>query len=168
MGEREPSGRPLKVPWGVLRATNAHRVSSSRARRWGSFPTTADVGIWATGANPAALFEALGLGLFALMTDLRKVRRTEERAVSASGADPAELVVAFLTELIVLQQTDGFLARDIRARPIGNPPTALVASVSGEPFDPKRHSARIEVKAVTLHGLVFDAARGRARVIVDI
>jgi SHS2 domain-containing protein len=143
-------------------------VRASRARRWGSFPTTADVGIWATGGNPAALFEALGLGLFALMTDLRKVRRQEERAVSASGGDPTELVVAFLTELIVLQQTDGFLARDIRARPVGNPPTAIVASVTGERFDPARHSARTEVKAVTLHGLVFDPERGRARVIVDI
>jgi SHS2 domain-containing protein len=137
-------------------------------RRWGSFPTTADVGIWATGKNPAALFEALGLGLFALMTDLRKVQKKEERAVSASGDDPAELVVAFLTELLVLQQTDGFLVRDIRARPLGNPPTAIVASLTGERFDPARHSARTEVKAVTLHGLVFDPDRGRARVIVDI
>jgi SHS2 domain-containing protein len=102
------------------------------------------------------------------MTDLRKVRRREERAVSASGADPTELVVAFLTELIVLEQTEGFVGRDIRARPVGDPPTAIVASVSGERFDPDRHTSRTEVKAVTLHGLVFDAAHGRARVIVDI
>jgi len=88
--------------------------------------------------------------------------------VSASGEDPTELVVAFLTELIVLEQTEGFIGRDIRARPVGDPPTAIVASVSGERFDPDRHTSRTEVKAVTLHGLVFDPARGRARVIVDI
>jgi len=139
-----------------------------RARRWGSFPTTADVGVWATGPTTAALFEALGLGLFALMTDLRKVRPREERAVSASGGDPTELVVAFLTELLVLEQTEGFVARDIRARPVGDPPTAIVASVSGERFDPLRHSSRTEVKAVTYHDLVFDPTDGRARVIVDI
>ena len=102
------------------------------------------------------------------MTDLRKVQRKEERAVSASGNDATELVVAFLTELIVLEQTDGFLARDIRARPLGNPPTAIVASVSGERFDPSRHSSRTEVKAVTFHDLVYDPRNGRARVIVDI
>jgi len=140
----------------------------SRTRRWGSFPTTADVGVWATGPDAASLLEALGLGLFALMTDLRKVRPAEERAVSASGGDPTELVVAFLTELLVLEQTDGFLAREIRARPVGNPPTAVVASVRGEHFDPDRHTSRTEVKAVTFHGLVFDPAAGRARVIVDI
>jgi len=88
--------------------------------------------------------------------------------VSASGSDPAELVVAFLTELLLLEQTDRFIGREIRARTLGSPPTALVASVAGEQFDPARHPARTEVKAITLHGLVFDPASGRARVIVDI
>lgn len=162
------SGRLLNLPSGVVRTTTEPRVRPAPARRWGSFPTTADVGIWATGATPAALFEALGLGLYALMTDLRKVRRTEERAVSASGGDATELVVAYLTELLVLEQMDGFIGRDIRAHPVGDPPTAIVASVSGERFDAARHSSRTEVKAVTLHDLVFDPARGRARVIVDI
>jgi SHS2 domain-containing protein len=43
-----------------------------------------------------------------------------------------------------------------------------VASLQGETFDPERHTVRTEVKAVTLHHLVFDARAGRARVIVDI
>ena len=152
----------------MVLATSANRRRRATARRWGSFPTTADVGIWATGPTDAALFEALGLGLFALMTDLGRVRPRTERAVSASGSDPPSLVVAYLSELLLLQQTEGFLARDIRARPVGEPPTAIVASVTGEVFDPGRHSARTEVKAVTLHELTIDFALGRARVIVDI
>ena len=138
------------------------------ARRWGSFPTTADVGIWASGPTAAALLEALGLGLFALMTDLRKVRPRFERAASASGVDAPALVVAFLSELLQLYEADGFVARTIEVRPLGDPPTALVASLRGEPFDPTRHPARTEVKAATFHHLVFDPAAGRARVIVDI
>ena len=126
------------------------------------------MGIWATGATPAALFEALGLGLFALITDLSTVRPTSERAVSASGGDPAALVVAYLSELLLLEQTEGFLVREIRAQPVGDPPTALVASVKGEVFDAARHPSRTEVKAVTLHDLTIDFAAGRARVIVDI
>jgi SHS2 domain-containing protein len=102
------------------------------------------------------------------MTDLRRVRPREERAVSAAGADPTELVVAYLTELLKLEATDGFLAREIRVRPIGDPPTALVAGVRGEPFDPRRHAVGTEVKAITFHELALDLARGRARVIVDI
>jgi SHS2 domain-containing protein len=126
------------------------------------------MGIWATGATPGQLFEALGLGLFALMTDLRQVRPAQERAVSASGTDPTALTVAYLTELLLLQQREGFIARTLEVRAIGDPPTALLASARGEPFDPDRHPAGIEVKAVTFHELTLDLAHGRARVIVDI
>jgi SHS2 domain-containing protein len=102
------------------------------------------------------------------MTDLRRVRPLEERAVSASAADPTALVVAFLTELLRLQQQDGFIGRSIEARPIGRPPTAVVASVRGERLDPGRHTVGTEVKAITFHELSIDLERGRARVIVDI
>ncbi len=102
------------------------------------------------------------------MTDLRRVRPREERAVSAAAADPAALVVRFLSELLLLHEQDGFLAREISVRPMGDPPTALLASVRGEPFDRARHAAGTGVKAVTFHALDFDVAQGRARVIVDI
>ena len=126
------------------------------------------MGIWARGESARELLEALGLGLYALMTDLRRVRPRVERAVSASGEDPTSLVVSFLTELLVLKETEGFVGCQIRARPVGNPPTAIVASVAGEPFDPTRHTARVDVKAITFHELEFDTDHGRARVIVDI
>lgn len=142
--------------------------SRSPLRRWGSFPTTADVGLWARGRTPEALLEALGLGLYALMTDLRRVRPTTERAVSASAQDPASLVVAFLSELLVLRESEGFVGRRMHVRPLGSPPTALLARVNGERFDPTRHVTHFDVKAVTFHGLLFDPERGRARVIVDI
>jgi SHS2 domain-containing protein len=126
------------------------------------------VGLWARGDSTSELFEALGLGLFALMTDLRKVRGLEERAVNASGVDPAGLVVTFLTQLITLNAVEGFLAREIRCRPVGTPPTALLAQLRGETFDPARHSRHFEVKAATFHQLVVDVEHHRARVILDI
>ena len=144
------------------------RPRSRPRRRWGSFPTTADMGVWATGASPRELYEALGLSLFAVLTDLRSVRPRVERALSASAEDPTALAVTFLNELLGLQQTDGFLARTISVRLVGEPPTALLASVRGEIFDPDRHPSRVEVKAVTLHAAEVDLARGRARLIVDI
>lgn len=101
------------------------------------------------------------------MTDLRRVRPREERRFRASADDPPGLVVAYLSELL-LAADDGFVARRISVTSAGDPPTSLTARAVGEPFDPARHPARIEVKAVTFHGLSFDPARGRARVIVDI
>lgn len=102
------------------------------------------------------------------MTDLRKVRSREERAVQASGPDPPGLVVAFLTQLITLNAVEGFLVREIRCRPVGTPPTALLAQLRGEPFDPDRHPRHFEVKAATFHELEVDLDHYRARVIVDI
>lgn len=139
-----------------------------RAVRWGSFPTTADVGLWARAPTAAGLLEGLGLALFAQMTELKRVRPRLERTVTATGTDPTALVVAYLTALLDLEQDDGFVASRIAVRPEGSPPTRLVATAWGEPFDPQRHRARIEVKAVTFHRLVFDPARGVARVILDI
>ena len=138
------------------------------APRHGTFPTTADVGIWATGASAAALLEGLGLALYALLADPRGVRPRVERTVRASGGDPAELAVNFLGELLVLEEAEGFLGRRIAARTAGTPARSVVARVAGEPFDPDRHVGRTEVKAVTYHGLVFDPRAGRARVIVDL
>ena len=143
-------------------------VLSRPKRSWGTFPTTADMGIRATGANASELLEALGLGLFALVTDLRTVRPLEERTVAASAGDPESLVVAYLGQLVLLQQVEGFLVRSIHARAVGVPPTSVLATVRGEPYDAARHPQRIEVKAITLHRLLFDPAAGRARVIVDI
>ena len=138
------------------------------ARRWGTFPTTADVGIWASGPTAAALLEGLGLALYGLLADPRYVRPRDERIVRADGADPTELAVAFLTALLVLQETDGFLGRRIAATTRGRPVTTVTARVLGEPFDARRHVARTEVKAITYHGLLFDPRAGRARVIVDL
>jgi SHS2 domain-containing protein len=126
------------------------------------------VGIWATGPTAGALLEELGLALYGLTTDLRGVRPREVRDVRASADDGPGLVVAFLGQLLLLEEDDGFVGRSIRARVTGDRPRAVVARVRGERFDPTRHVARTEVKAITLHGLVFDPRRGRARVIVDI
>ena len=140
----------------------------ARHRTYGRFPTTADVGIRATGGTVGELFEGLGLGLFALMTDLRKVRPTEDRTVTASGGDVEQLTVAYLSQLLLLEQEEGFLVREISARAIGRPPTSILATVRGEAFDAARHPRRVEVKAITMHRLTVDLVDRRARVIVDI
>lgn len=137
-------------------------------RRWGSFPTTADVGIWASAHEPGDLYGALASALMAQVTDLRSVRPREHRSVQVEGSDPTALAVNFLSALLVLQQDEGFLVRRASVRLMGRGPTALVAELDGEPFDAARHPRGVEVKAITLHRSQVDLARGRARLIVDI
>jgi SHS2 domain-containing protein len=135
---------------------------------WGTFPTTADTGLWARSSTLPGLFGGLGTGLFAVMTDLRGVRAREVRTVSARGPDLPGLAVSLLSELIVLEQTEGFVARRVVAGLRTRPTPALDADVYGEPWDPDRHDRRKEVKAVTLHRLRFMERPARARVILDI
>lgn len=136
--------------------------------RYGSFPTTADVGLWATAPTPDALFGALGTGLFALMTDLEHVRSAERRAVQAEGNDLPSVVVAFLTELLLLEQTEGFVGRSVEAHVDGRGPARVTAEVVGERIDASRHVRLKEIKAVTLHRLEIGLDPPSARVILDI
>jgi SHS2 domain-containing protein len=156
----------------ALRAVRPVALATTRtarpARRFGTFPTTADVGIWASGPTAAALLEGLARALYGLLVDPRGVRPLEERSVRAEGGDAEELAVAFLGELLLLAEADGFLGRRVRATTRGRPATSVTARVVGERFDPARHTARTEVKAITYHDLRFDPRAGRARVIVDL
>lgn len=157
------------MPLGVAGDPGGSRTDRPpRTVRWGSFPTTADVGIWARAHSAHGLLEGLGCALFAQMTDLRRVRPRETRCIEASGRDPSALVVAYLTALLALEQDDGFLARRFRVKTEGRPIHRASAEVVGEPFEPGRHRPKIEVKAVTLHRIRFDTRGGEARVILDI
>jgi SHS2 domain-containing protein len=136
--------------------------------RWGSFPTTADTGVWARSTTVDGLFGALATAMFGVMTDLRRVVPREVRTVRASGPDANALLVAFLSAWIALEDTERFVARRVTARvTLGASPTAT-GEAYGEPWDPTRHERRKEVKAVTLHELAVHTRPPSARVILDI
>jgi len=90
------------------------------------------MGIRASASTPSGLFEAMGLGLYALMTDLRTVRPREARTVRATGVDVESLTVDFLSRLLLLQQDDGFLVRQLHVQLHGRPPTSLTARALGD------------------------------------
>lgn len=135
--------------------------------RWGAFGTTADVGLWARSTNPDGLFSGLGTGLFGIMTDLRAVEPRGSCAVAARSGDLPGLVVSFLSELVRLEDTEGFVARRVHAR-LDAGATSVRAEAVGEPWDPERHPRKVDVKAVTMHRLAISLDPPRARVILDI
>lgn len=135
---------------------------------------TADVGVEAEGPDPAAVLAAAARGMFAVLTDPATVRPRERWPVRASGPDWPLLLFAFLDELLYLHLTRRVLVADVvdlRVEPPAGGREGTVAAVAvGEPIDPDRHELRVEIKAVTLHGLELAPADGgwRARVIFDI
>ncbi len=130
---------------------------------------TADTGIESWGRTLAEAFEHAARGLYALMVDLDRVEPRETREVDATAPDLERLLVAWLTELLFLTESEDvvFSSFDVE---VERERCALHAQISGEPLDPDRHDAAYDVKAVTYHGLsvVEEPAGWRCRVIVDV
>ncbi len=113
------------------------------------FDHTADLGIEVTAATLEELYAEAAHALFALLTDLRRVRAGQSREAKAEGENPADLLVNFLRELLYAWNGEGFLARRCAIREVT--PTRITAVLSGEKFDPARHRIVREIKAVTYH-----------------
>jgi SHS2 domain-containing protein len=122
-------------------------------------PHTADVAVELQGHSEMELYQAGVDALRELLLGTSPVRSLEERPIEIRGTDPTERLVRFLGDVLYLYDTERFVPH--RVTPVG---------VSGEPFDPARHHALREVKAVTYHGAaVVPAGDGyRATIVFDV
>ena len=129
---------------------------------------TADLALEVQGESPADLFASAAAGFYRAIVQEPPRRGAERHEVSCRGADREELLVRFLSELLYLYATRGFLAAAIEIRDCSE--QALEAHLIGERFDPARHTILREIKAITHHGLrVERAAQGwSATVIMDV
>ena len=126
---------------------------------------TADVGIRAYGATASELFESAATGMFSLITDLRGVKPVGEEEIRLTAEDLPNLLVAWLSELLFLHETQNLLFSAFEVRVRG---TTLEAKARGETIDKKRHELKLAVKAVTYHRLSVDLEKGVAEVIFDV
>lgn len=104
-------------------------------------PHTADVAVEIVAPDESGLRAAGIDALRELLVGSSPVRVLAERPIEARGRDVAERLVRFLEEALYLYAAEQFV-----------PGRAGPAGVLGEPFDPARHTALREVKAVTYHG----------------
>jgi SHS2 domain-containing protein len=129
---------------------------------------TADLRVRVTGTDRAELYENAGLALFDLITRSEAGSPQTVTPIRVTGADPADLMVNFLRELLYLWTGDGKLVGTIAVGSISD--TAIDALVTAGRHDPDRHRIRHEIKAVTYHQIdVRRTADGwQATVIFDI
>lgn len=128
----------------------------------------ADVGIEAWGPHLAGAFEQAALGLISVVFDPVTILPEQTREVRLSAADPEQLLVRWLSELLYLIDGEGFLPASCTI--VTLEPRSLLALCRGESHRPDRHVARTEVKAVTYHQLSVRSADdgARVRVFLDI
>lgn len=111
----------------------------------------ADVGIEASGATQADAYRAAAEGLLALIVDPATVRARFRRHVAVDAADPGQLLVRWLSELLYLFDGERFVTS--RCAALAMTAAGLEADLEGEPLAPDRHALRTDVKAVTYHRL---------------
>lgn len=110
---------------------------------------TADVGLFAWGDTLAELLAACAEGMFAILLGPESVEEREEVPTEVDAEDVEELVHTWLRELLFQFDVENmaFGRFDIQEAE----PTRLRAVCHGEPLDPLRRPAQVEIKAVTYH-----------------
>jgi len=129
---------------------------------------TADIGFEAFGATPEEVFANAAGALFHIIVELDSVEPRETVNLRVEGADAPSLLVNWLSELLYLQDTEGWLLREFAINSLSG--KSLTAVARGEKADPARHQLKLLVKAITYHQLQLEptATGWRAQVYVDI
>jgi SHS2 domain-containing protein len=129
---------------------------------------TADLGVEITAADLPALFASAGEVLYALIADPATIEIREAIKVSATGANPEDLLHTWLCELLALFNVEGFVGKRCEITYISD--GQVQGRVSGEKLDLKRHAFHTEIKGVTYHDFKVwqDAGTWHARVIFDV
>ena len=132
------------------------------------FEHTADLGLRIRAADLNGLFCEAAEALFgAIVANPEAVEAVEEVSFAVSAERFDDLLRDWLAELLFTFDSRHLVLNrfDVRVNE-----TSLTATARGEVFDPERHEPRMEIKAVTYHGLKLEKTPDGwlAEVIVDI
>jgi len=142
-------------------------------KKYEFFDHTADLGLEIYGRTKRELFASAAFALFDVMIqdfDLPAKHGGKERVKirTVQGADVGDLLVNFLRELLYWFNGMGWVLNRGSILACGN--KKVVAQYVVEPYNPKRHLIKTEIKAVTYHGLSVEKTKKgwKARVIFDV
>jgi SHS2 domain-containing protein len=126
-------------------------------------PHTADLGAEIAAPELAALYDEGASLLREILVGASPVEARESRRLALVGDDERERLFRFLRELVYLADCERFLPAAVTI-------AKRVATVAGETFDPSRHVAERQVKALTRHRFELEREKGgyRCRMVFDL
>ena len=129
-----------------------------------------DAVIEAHGSTLEEAFEQAAKGLNDTMIDLSGVRPDREIKIEASGHDLESLLFDWLDKVMLLLVADGIVMSEFSARIRKDGGYSLSGVAKGEKLDLSRHHYKVEIKAVTYHGMYVRQEGGRfvARFLLDL
>jgi SHS2 domain-containing protein len=129
---------------------------------------TADIGFEAYGSTLPEVFENAARALAVLIADPATAEPVEEVRIEVQGADPPDLLINWLSEILFQHDAERWLFHDFRVESLDD--HAVSGLAWGEKIDQARHQTNLMVKAITYHQLSLQQTAGgwRAQVYVDI
>jgi len=110
-----------------------------------------DAFIEVTGNTIDEAFENAGISVVDTIVDIKLVENKEDREIEIHANDLKNLLYSWLEEIIILTITDGFAVKTFNVKIAKNGTYHLLAKVSGEEINFKKHHFKMEIKSPTYH-----------------
>ncbi len=133
--------------------------------RYNLLEHTADSMIKAFGSTVEECFGNAAYGMFDQMIDASRVEPKRKVNIEVTGDDLDSLLYNFLSELLFIFDAKKLVLAEFEVRIRDH---ALSCTARGEPFDPRKHAPKKEIKAVTYHMLEVDEREPSVTVLFDI
>ena len=134
-----------------------------------NFEHTADIGIEIESPTISSAFEEVSLSFSEIITGGSLPEFSLSKAVSLESNNLDSLLVDFLSYLIVLFDTDDFIAGSAKLEISKKNTFQLVGKLVGENYNQDKHGYGVEIKAISYHQLlVQEGPPAHLRVILDL
>lgn len=135
-----------------------------------TFDHTADLGLHLYGRDLHELFSVGAAAMLELLAEPGAAEPLQSRRLELAAESSEALLRAWLAEILYYLNTERWLTARVKIDSFS--PTALSATLEGEPLDLARHCLGPEVKAVTWHRLRIEPDEAspwlRATLILDL
>lgn len=135
-------------------------------------PHTTDAYLQAVGSSFEEALAYAGMALFDTMCDLKAVSPNRIDSLEVTGDDEVALLYNWLESLLLKFELEDKVYSKFDVTLTKKPENQLQANAKlyGEAYDKRRHGAKVEVKAVTLHKMEVVRERGvtTVRFILDL
>ena len=89
--------------------------------------------------------------MMSVLIDAKDVCDAEEKIINVSADDIERLVVKWLSEILFLFDSEGFITSSVRIQSINA--NSISASLKGERINLAKHHFKVDIKAITYHQL---------------
>ncbi|WP_459202302.1 archease [Methanococcus sp. CF] len=134
------------------------------------FETTADIGIIAFGKTLEESFENSARGLSNIMVDIESIEKVEKRSFKVISEDLLGLLYDFLTELLILHDSELLIFSEFDVKIEKNECYELNCIAFGDTYSKDKYEPKEEVKAITYHKMEIkkDENCWKTKFIVDL